>query len=139
MGCALGRAGLRCQRFLGWECGVPSGVPLASAAFLRHLCRSRAPRASGSSRRPAPAIGLQGYRSVPGGGYDGDSACVAVPGSVGRDASAVASRSDASRSTFFFFSADRKSVVAGKSVSVRVDLGGRRIIKKKKKKENNKL
>src|SRR3546814_16920180 len=31
---------------------------------------------------------------------------------------------------------DRKSVVSGKSVSVRVDLGGRRIIKKKKKKIN---
>src|SRR3546814_16644219 len=31
---------------------------------------------------------------------------------------------------------DRKSVVSGKSVSVRVDLGGRRIIKKKKKKNN---
>src|SRR3546814_14593222 len=30
---------------------------------------------------------------------------------------------------------DRKSVVEGKSVSVRVDRGGRRIIKKKKKKE----
>src|SRR3546814_13720492 len=29
--------------------------------------------------------------------------------------------------------ADRKSVVSGKSVSVRVDLGGRRIIKKTKK------
>src|SRR3546814_17932064 len=29
--------------------------------------------------------------------------------------------------------ADRKSVVSGKSVSVRVDIGGRRIIKKKKK------
>src|SRR3546814_20083249 len=29
---------------------------------------------------------------------------------------------------------DRKSVVSGKSVSVRVDLGGRRIIKKKQKK-----
>src|SRR3546814_11555797 len=29
-------------------------------------------------------------------------------------------------------SIDRKSVVSGKSVSVRVDLGGRRIIKKKK-------
>src|SRR3546814_12576554 len=29
---------------------------------------------------------------------------------------------------------DRKSVVSGKSVSVRVDLGGRRIIKKQKKK-----
>src|SRR3546814_23595 len=33
---------------------------------------------------------------------------------------------------------DRKSVVEGKSVSVRVDLGGRRIIKKKKTKENKK-
>src|SRR3546814_20203131 len=32
--------------------------------------------------------------------------------------------------------ADRKSVVSGKSVSVRVDLGGRRIIKKKKKKKS---
>src|SRR3546814_16591445 len=30
----------------------------------------------------------------------------------------------------------RKSVVSGKSVSVRVDLGGRRIIKKKKNKNN---
>src|SRR3546814_13444902 len=33
---------------------------------------------------------------------------------------------------------DRKSVVWGKSVSVRVDLGGRRIIKKKTNKEKNK-
>src|SRR3546814_11048384 len=32
--------------------------------------------------------------------------------------------------------ADRKSVVEGKSVSVRVDLGGRRIIKKKKKEQD---
>src|SRR3546814_14385097 len=31
----------------------------------------------------------------------------------------------------------RKSVVEGKGVSVRVDLGGRRCIKKKKKKNNN--
>src|SRR3546814_21075442 len=31
-----------------------------------------------------------------------------------------------------FLGQDRKSVVEGKSVSVRVDLGGRRIIKKKK-------
>src|SRR3546814_19592377 len=31
---------------------------------------------------------------------------------------------------------DRKSVVEGKSVSVRVDLGGRRIIKQKKKQES---
>src|SRR3546814_17149691 len=33
---------------------------------------------------------------------------------------------------------DRKGVVSGKSVSVRVDLGGRRIIKKKKKKDGRK-
>src|SRR3546814_12919874 len=32
---------------------------------------------------------------------------------------------------------DRKSVVSGKSVSVRVDLGGRRIIKKKKTERRN--
>src|SRR3546814_14778804 len=32
--------------------------------------------------------------------------------------------------------ADRKSVVSGKSVSVRVDLGGRRIIKKKRRVRN---
>src|SRR3546814_7593915 len=32
---------------------------------------------------------------------------------------------------------DRKSVVSGKSVSVRVDLGGRRIIKKKNKQKKN--
>src|SRR3546814_17529232 len=35
------------------------------------------------------------------------------------------------------FGTDRKSVVKGKSVSVRVDLGGRRIIKKKKKYNTN--
>src|SRR3546814_13173567 len=34
---------------------------------------------------------------------------------------------------------DRKSVVEGKSVSVRVDLGGRRIIKKKTTKRQNTL
>src|SRR3546814_20886845 len=34
-------------------------------------------------------------------------------------------------------SGDRKSVVWGKSVSVRVDLGGRRIIKKKKQQKIN--
>src|SRR3546814_11788298 len=33
---------------------------------------------------------------------------------------------------------DRKSVVSGKSVSVRVDLGGRRIIKKKQNKQKKK-
>src|SRR3546814_20843019 len=36
------------------------------------------------------------------------------------------------RAQLLFSGADRTSVVSGKSVSVRVDLGGRRIIKKKK-------
>src|SRR3546814_14469164 len=36
------------------------------------------------------------------------------------------------RAPGFSFARDRKSVESGKSVSVRVDLGGRRIIKKKK-------
>src|SRR3546814_11163886 len=35
------------------------------------------------------------------------------------------------------FNGDRKSGVEGKSVSVRVDLGGRRIIKKKKSRRND--
>src|SRR3546814_19399071 len=35
------------------------------------------------------------------------------------------------------FDADRKSVVEGKSVSVRVDLGGRRLFKKKQQRPNN--
>src|SRR3546814_13886710 len=37
----------------------------------------------------------------------------------------------ATEEAFQTFKADRKSVVSGKSVSVRVDLGGRRIIKNK--------
>src|SRR3546814_17163909 len=41
----------------------------------------------------------------------------------------ILDKSDISR----YMLTDRKSVVSGKSVSVRVDLGGRRILKKKKK------
>src|SRR3546814_15851353 len=41
----------------------------------------------------------------------------------------------AERLTGAYYLEDRKSVVEGKSVSVRVDLGGRRCIKKKKKKK----
>src|SRR3546814_12275219 len=43
-----------------------------------------------------------------------------------------------SASTFFCASLDRKSVVSGKRVSVRVDLGGCRIMKKKNKEHTNK-
>src|SRR3546814_11114969 len=44
---------------------------------------------------------------------------------------------DAARTDVEAMFRDRKSVVEGKSVSVRVDLGGRRIIKKKKINNNN--
>src|SRR3546814_17288447 len=42
---------------------------------------------------------------------------------------------DGSATDLLIRNKDRKSVVKGKSVSVRVDLGGRRFIKKKKKKQ----
>src|SRR3546814_13304777 len=43
---------------------------------------------------------------------------------------------DARRIAFAPFDGDRKSVVEGKSVSVRLDLGGRQISKKKRTKKN---
>src|SRR3546814_15709102 len=46
---------------------------------------------------------------------------------------AVPERKNYARAFMIFPSEDRKSVVKGKSVSVRVDLGGRRIIKKHRK------
>src|SRR3546814_16568795 len=52
-----------------------------------------------------------------------------VQGTVGGDA--IEQAQDAV-SQYYGDTLDRKSVVKGKSVSVRVDLGGRRIIKKKK-------
>src|SRR3546814_11614815 len=48
------------------------------------------------------------------------------------DAMVIAADSSASDEKVAEYERDRKSVVSGKSVSVRVDLGGRRIIKKKK-------
>src|SRR3546814_11859470 len=58
-------------------------------------------------------------------------------GDAGPEAAAFAAGSNNSTGTSTltgtFINGDRKSVVQGKSVSVRVDLGGRRIIKKKNK------
>src|SRR3546814_14727040 len=59
-------------------------------------------------------------------GYGFDQAVLTKAGINRADAFAAVSSGDNSN-------IDRKSVVSGKSVSVRVDLGGRRIIKKKKK------
>src|SRR3546814_17159547 len=102
------------------------GLHPPAAAPAQRLCCRRAPRRLASGRRgaqrvaacrepgPAPARGLPRDAPArpphPTGAADGGGA-PAAPGDGGR--------------------ADRKSVVEGKSGSVRVDLGGRRIIKKK--------
>src|SRR3546814_11710751 len=75
------------------------------------------PQATQSRMRPGLMSWVQGYALESGErstGRDGDSGCCETfaTGPTGRRA-------------------DRKSVVSGKSVSVRVDLGGRRVIKKK--------
>src|SRR3546814_13258432 len=72
---------------------------------------SEPPRGSQGGHSPAPSIG---------------SAGAAARGSLGSPPQPMPSRRRREP--------DRKSVVQGKSVSVRVDLGGRRFIKKTKKK-----
>src|SRR3546814_16213953 len=74
---------------------------------------SRAPAPGRGQRRPSPPD-----RRWPSTGT------ARTAGRGGRRRGSRGSRARARR--------DRKSVVEGKSVSVRVDLGGRRIIKKKK-------
>src|SRR3546814_17129540 len=57
---------------------------------------------------------------------------IAAPGGLGAgEAVAAGARAGSATGGLFVVTADRKSVVSGKSVSVRVDLGGRRIIQKK--------
>src|SRR3546814_16874916 len=53
-----------------------------------------------------------------------------------KDEPVVCGGCGAANATLGELEVDRKSVVSGKSVSVRVDLGGRRIIKKKHTKQN---
>src|SRR3546814_17322436 len=91
------------------RCGRLSGgagkdARLAAAPF-RQATQGEQARGRGARTRPAHAATHAGDHSTRGGG----------------------SRSQARRL------ADRQSVVEGKSVSIRVDLGGGRIIKKKKK------
>src|SRR3546814_12145975 len=67
----------------------------------------------------------------------GAASCASVP-QMGQDCSllipdtASCQVTDRIRMRIVASVTDRKSVVSGKSVSVRVDLGGRRILKKKK-------
>src|SRR3546814_18663893 len=91
---------------------------------LRHApphapCRQASGRARGEAvRRPGSASGHAQHRMV------------ALPRRVFQRCGDIAGFEQ--RIVLqYLLTADRKSVVSGKSVSVRVDLGGRRIIKKK--------
>src|SRR3546814_20500802 len=61
---------------------------------------------------------------------------LSVPAGAGRDEKAIGTQEQPIRRSFVE-AADRKSDVSGKSVSGRVDRGGRRIIKKKKNNTTN--
>src|SRR3546814_17113394 len=82
----------------------------------------------------------RGGRSEPRGAGDEAPAAAAAAGGDARGRSAAHGAGPAgarrlrAREPAGAARQDRKSVVWGKSVSVRVDLGGRRIIKQKKKK-----
>src|SRR3546814_11699093 len=93
--------------------------------------RLRASRSATSYLRPiaamnAGSIGDGSLRTVGGGPIRSDP-CASGPFRAARESLSGASPSVR----------DRKSVVSGKSVSVRVDLGGRRIIQKKQQIEHH--
>src|SRR3546814_11497575 len=83
------------------------GIPDGGGPGLRHGCRPRRRAPHRQAQRPALLL-LLGW----------------LPDEVRSGAGGVPRRAPGA--------GDRKSVVEGKSVSVRVDLGGRRIITKKK-------
>src|SRR3546814_19156023 len=78
---------------------------------------------TGPGEHEGEAIESDGMVTIERTGGGGDGA-IAWPGCCAEDSNATVRVGDAGL--------DRKSVVSGKSVSVRVDLGGRRRIKKKK-------
>src|SRR3546814_19349553 len=81
----------------------------------------------------APIENLSIAHKVSGGGDGYPADCPGITRTTTNDDPELAPSNVVGGKGFFF--ADRKSVVVGKSVSVRVDLRGRRIIKKKKKKK----
>src|SRR3546814_18122216 len=76
---------------------------------------------AGSMRVPKPATGITAFLTFM---FDTHSLFFIACGIIFLPAPVVGTQ-------------DRKSVVSGKSVSVRVDLGGRRILKKKNRKKMN--
>src|SRR3546814_13648906 len=100
-------------------------APRRGLALQVELLASARGAAAGNRNRPDPAGQRRHADPLPGPGVAGHRLTAAqYPGTP-------ASAAPAPR--LLARSLDRKSVVSGKSVSVRVDLGGRRILKNKKK------
>src|SRR3546814_14162937 len=98
------------------------------------FCGGRRPPQSPAPLAARPSTG--GPRAVQPSSFTGGTGSTDRPGKTcGKNSRCILA--SASRATILP-KLDRKSVVEGKSVSVRVDLGGRRIIKKKKSIADNK-
>src|SRR3546814_14719442 len=124
--------------------GRPSLTPRELAAYLE-LHIEQGPVLEELKIPVGVVTGIRGNLRVPAARCIGEySHCGGVPRSHRRDAAIAVAElvvgldriwdECEARGQDFAFTVghDRKSVVSGKSVSVRVDLGGRRIIKKKK-------
>src|SRR3546814_13621430 len=105
----------------------------------RVIVKMRVVRHAGTNFRAAPIARHVAYLEREGVTRDGAPAQMFDAGSDRADREAFAARCEDDRPHFRFIISpedagemqDRKSVVSGKRVSVRVDLGGCRIIKKK--------
>src|SRR3546814_11802303 len=93
------------------------------------------PRTYPASRSPGPEenLGKRGNagRPVSGWSWDAGNDRNHAQNSHGREGIRTLLPQKTAASTSWCSLRDRKSVVSGKGVSVRVDLGGRRVIKKK--------
>src|SRR3546814_2789571 len=101
------------------RCALVTGVQTCALPICRPDCRARG--AGETRRKPGAAEDAAAQGS-------GKAARRVRPRHLARRAPHDDRRGGAGARHYF---GDRKSVVEGKSVSVRVDLGGRRIIKKK--------
>src|SRR3546814_12512695 len=122
-----------CSSDLGCRAAPPVRCPSAAQSTARRASRRRSTQAW---RRIRPPVWPS--RAAGGAGLLSQSSCA-------ENALALGSRREApAKSTWNLYAdqahirgIDRKSVVSGTRVSVRVDLGGRRIIKKKKNNHNS--
>src|SRR3546814_18763714 len=112
------------MRISDWSSDVCSSDLFERLLQRQENGRKRLPGSGTLAARPA----VRARTPVGQGAGTAREARLDVRASQRRLARSRADRQDAQRSP------DRKSVVQGKSVAVRVDLGGRRIIKKKTRK-----